>query len=76
MDNGSTDRAVVLAAAVGARSVAELEPGYGNAIRSGIAAARGQCITLGDGDGEHDLNALEPFWEQLQSGYAWWWATV
>ena len=65
VDNGSTDRA----AAVGARVVAELEPGYGNAIRSGIAAARGQCITLGDGDGEHDRNTLEPFWEQLQSGY-------
>ena len=63
MDNGSTDRA----AAVGARVAAELEPGYGNAIRSGIAAARGQYITLGDG--EHDRNALEPFWEQLQSGY-------
>ncbi len=58
VDNGSNDRSAALATASGARVVAEPNPGYGNAIRAGIAAARGQFIILGDGDGEHDLNAL------------------
>ena len=68
VDNGSADRSAARAAAAGTRVVAEGQAGYGNAIRAGIAAARGQFIILGDGDGEHDLNALEPFWEQLQAG--------
>lgn len=68
VDNGSSDGSAVRAAAAGARVAAEARPGYGNAIRAGIAAARGQFIILGDGDGEHDLSALEPFWEKLQGG--------
>ncbi len=35
---------------------------------AGIEAARGRFIILGDGDGEHDLGALEPFWKKLQGG--------
>ncbi len=69
VDNGSVDRSAERAAGAGARVIAAPQPGYGNAVRAGIATARGQFIILGDGDGEHDLNALEAFWEQLQAGY-------
>ena len=69
VDNDSRDRSAALAAEAGARGVAEPRQGYGNAVNTGIRAARGRFIILGDGDGEHDLGALEPFWEQLQGGY-------
>ena len=68
LDNGSRDRSAALAEAAGARVVKEPRAGYGNAIISGIRAARGHFIILGDGDGEHDLSALDPFWEALQDG--------
>ncbi len=69
VDNGSVDRSAERAAAAGARVVSEPNPGYGNAISAGIEAARGRFAILGDGDGEHDLSALEPFWEKLNDGH-------
>ena len=68
VDNGSRDRSAALAEAAGARVVEGPRAGYGNAIISGIRAARGHFIILGDGDGEHDLSALDPFWDALQDG--------
>lgn len=65
VDNGSADRSAERARAAGARAVWEPSPGYGNAMRAGIEAARGRFAILGDGDGEHDLAALEPFWDNL-----------
>ena len=69
MDNGSRDRSAALAREAGARIVGEPRPGYGNAILAGIAAARGRFVILGDGDGQHDLGDLAPFWEKLQGGF-------
>ena len=69
VDNGSRDRSAELAGEAGARVVAEPSAGYGNAINAGIEAARGQFIILGDGDGEHDLGALEAYYEKLRGGY-------
>lgn len=69
LDNDSQDRSAQFAKQAGARVVAEARPGYGSAIIAGIAAARGRFVILGDGDGEHDLGVLEPFWERLQEGY-------
>jgi len=68
VDNGSRDRSAALAEAAGARVATEPRAGYGNAIITGISAARGRFIILGDGDGEHDLGALDPLWEALQEG--------
>ncbi len=68
VDNGSSDRSRERALEAGARVAQEPRIGYGNAIIGGIAAAKGEFIILGDGDGEYDLNALEPFWEKLQEG--------
>ena len=68
VDNDSRDRSAALAADAGARVVAEPLQGYGNAVNAGIQAARVRFVILGDGDGEHDLGALELFWEKLQGG--------
>ena len=68
VDNGSSDRSREHALRAGARVAHEPRIGYGNAVIGGIAAAKGEFIILGDGDGEHDLDALEPFWEKLQEG--------
>lgn len=68
VDSASSDRSRERAAEAGARVAHEPRIGYGAAIIGGIAAARGEFIILGDGDGEHDLDALEPFWEKLQEG--------
>ena len=69
VDNGSRDRSAALARAAGARVVHEARPGYGNAIIAGVEAAAGRDAILGDGDGEHDLDALDAFWDRLREGH-------
>src|ERR1035441_985439 len=49
-DNGSTDGSQAIAEKLGARVVAVKEKGYGNALRGGIAAAKGKYILMGDAD--------------------------
>ena len=70
LDNGSEDGSAEAARGAGARVVSETRRGYGRAIISGVVAARGRFVILGDGDGEHDLDNLDAFWAKLQSGYA------
>ena len=70
LDNGSTDASAESARRAGARVVSETRRGYGRAIVSGIHAAYGRRVILGDGDGEHDLDNLDAFWQKLQQGYA------
>lgn len=69
VDNGSGDDSAALARAAGARVVCEPQAGYGNAIMAGIDAARGRYIILGDGDGEHNLDALDQFEAKLRDGF-------
>src|SRR4030043_2017335 len=54
-DNGSTDRTGEIAGQNGARIVCGEKRGYGNALLSGIQAARGRYIVMGDGDGASDF---------------------
>ena len=68
VDNDSRDRSASVAQQAGARVVKERRRGYGSAALAGIQAARGQHVVLGDGDGEHDLNALESIWRKLREG--------
>ena len=68
VDNGSHDQSASVAQQAGARVVEERRRGYGSAALAGIRAARGRHVVLGDGDGEHDLNALEPIWRKLREG--------
>ena len=67
-DNGSTDGSLEIAAERGARVVHAAEKGYGNALRAGIAAARGKFIIIGDADDSYDFSAIEPFVAKLREG--------
>jgi glycosyltransferase involved in cell wall biosynthesis len=53
VDNGSTDASAALAEAAGARVVVESRRGYGRALRTGVAEARGNYAVFIDADGEH-----------------------
>jgi glycosyltransferase involved in cell wall biosynthesis len=68
-DNGSTDGSQAIALGLGARVVPVVSRGYGNALRAGIAAARGTFVVMGDSDDSYDFSALQPFVEQLRAGY-------
>jgi len=68
-DNGSSDRSVEIAESLGACVVHVLEKGYGNALRGGFVAARGQFILMADADDSYDLENLMPFLEKLRQGY-------
>jgi glycosyltransferase involved in cell wall biosynthesis len=67
-DNGSTDGSQDLATKAGARVVPIAAKGYGNALRGGIAAARGRYILMGDADGSYDFSHLPRFVERLRAG--------
>lgn len=67
-DNGSEDASPSLAAELGARVVVVVERGYGNALRGGIAAARGRFVVMGDADDSYDFAALGAFIEKLRAG--------
>ncbi len=58
VDNGSTDDSARIATAAGARIVAERRVGYGNALRAGFAAARGEVIVMADADLTYDLSRI------------------
>ena len=67
-DNGSSDGSQDLATKAGARVVPIAIKGYGNALRGGIAAARGKYILMGDADGSYDFGHLPRFVERLRAG--------
>lgn len=68
-DNGSTDGSRELAAAAGARVVPVPLRGYGSALLTGIAAARGEYVVMGDADGTYDFMAIDAFLAKLREGY-------
>ena len=68
-DNGSTDGSQALATAAGARVVPVAAKGYGNALRGGIAAARGRYLMMGDADASYDFSHVPRFVAQLRGGY-------
>jgi glycosyltransferase involved in cell wall biosynthesis len=67
-DNGSTDGSIELAVAAGARVVPVAERGYGAALRTGIAAARGTFVIMGDADDSYDFSRLDQFVARLRDG--------
>lgn len=68
-DNGSTDGSQAIATELGARVIEISYKGYGNALRGGIAAARGMYIIMGDADNSYDFTQLSPFIQELRAGY-------
>jgi len=68
-DNGSTDGSQEIAVRSGARVVQAPRRGYGAALITGIAAARGRYVIMADADDSYDLANLGPFVEQLRAGH-------
>jgi glycosyltransferase involved in cell wall biosynthesis len=68
-DNGSTDGSVEIARSHGARVVHVNAKGYGNALRAGFEAARGEFIIMGDGDDSYDFSEIPRFVAKWQEGY-------
>ncbi len=67
-DNGSTDGSQAIAEKLGARVVAVPAKGYGNALRGGIEAARGEWILMGDADDSYDFSEADRFVEKFKNG--------
>jgi glycosyltransferase involved in cell wall biosynthesis len=68
-DNGSTDGSIEIAEAAGARVVHVSARGYGNALRVGIAGARGEFVVMGDADDSYDFSEVPNFVAKLREGY-------
>jgi glycosyltransferase involved in cell wall biosynthesis len=67
-DNGSVDGSQEIARSLGARVVDVRARGYGNALRGGIAAARGRWVLMGDADDSYDFSVIGDFYERLLTG--------
>lgn len=68
-DNGSTDGSIEIAQEHGARVVHVEARGYGNALRKGIAEARGKFIIMGDADDSYDFSEVPRFLAQWREGF-------
>lgn len=68
-DNGSTDGSQSIAASNGAIVIDVPIRGYGSALSSGIQAAKGKYILMGDADSSYDFSNIKPFLEKLREGY-------
>jgi glycosyltransferase involved in cell wall biosynthesis len=68
-DNGSTDGSQAIATELSARVIEISHKGYGNALRGGIAAAKGTYVIMGDADNSYDFTQLTPFIQELRAGY-------
>jgi glycosyltransferase involved in cell wall biosynthesis len=67
-DNGSTDGSQQIARDHGARLIPVPIRGYGAALNTGILAARGKYVLMGDADDSYEFNHLPRFLEQLRNG--------
>ncbi len=68
-DNGSTDGSQAIAEKNGARVVPVTKKGYGNALRGGIQAARGEFVVMGDADDSYDFLETPKFVSKLREGF-------
>lgn len=68
-DNGSTDGSQEIGTRAGARVVPVAAKGYGNALRGGIAAARGRFIIMGDADDSYDFLEVPKFVAKWREGF-------
>ena len=69
VDNGSTDKTVIIAKKNGARVVIEKNKGYGSALITGIKHAKGKYIIMGDADGSYDFSNLNSFIKKFKQGF-------
>ena len=66
VDNNSTDDSAKIAKEMGVRVIFEKKPGYGNALRAGLAKAKGKVIIMGDCDLTYDFSNLHEMYDLLQ----------
>lgn len=69
VDNGSTDGSDEIAKDEKIKLIYESRIGYGNACRTGLAAARGEYIILIDADETYDFQDAAHLLEKLQNGF-------
>ncbi len=69
VDNGSTDNSALIAKCHRAKVVFEKRRGYGNALRSGFDAARGDTIIMADCDTTYDLKDMGEMIRLIDEGY-------
>jgi glycosyltransferase involved in cell wall biosynthesis len=67
-DNGSTDGSQEIAEQEGARVVHISEKGYGNALKGGILAARGEYVLMADSDDSYEFGHAPRFVHSLRAG--------
>lgn len=70
VDNGSTDGSGALAASLGARVVAEPEPGFGAACFAGLSAASDELVCFMDCDASFDPRELPRVADPVAAGEA------
>ncbi len=68
-DNGSSDGSQEIARREGAQVVDVSTRGYGAALASGIAAAHGEYVVMGDADDSYDFGELPKFLDRLREGF-------
>lgn len=68
-DNGSSDGSDEIALRLGARVERCPTRGYGATLRTGVLAANGRYIVMGDADGSYDFREAVPMIERLRQGY-------
>ena len=66
VDGGSTDGTPEAAIAGGARVIRQTLPGYGGALREGLAAATGSYILTLDADLSHDPDFIVKLWRSRE----------
>jgi dolichol-phosphate mannosyltransferase len=66
VDGGSSDGTPEAAAAGGARVIRQILPGYGGALREGLAAAAGTFILTLDADLSHDPDFIVKLWRSRE----------
>ncbi|RUX90487.1 glycosyltransferase, partial [Mesorhizobium sp. M2A.F.Ca.ET.040.01.1.1] len=67
-DNGSSDRSVEIAEALGARVVHQRVKGYGAAISAAAESAQGAYLIMADADDSYDWSSLGDFIAALEEG--------
>jgi glycosyltransferase involved in cell wall biosynthesis len=70
VDDGSTDDSGAIALKHGARMVRVNRSGYLQAMKSGLARARGAIVVTLDADGEHDPHEIPNLIRPLANGQA------
>jgi glycosyltransferase involved in cell wall biosynthesis len=68
VDNNCKDDTAAIAADAGARVVSESQPGYGCALRRGMAEAKGDLLVLTEADGSFKAHDLPKFLAYLEPG--------